>query len=389
MKNVFIIDGLRTPIGGVGQSLKEVSPIDLGAAVIKALIKKNKVKKSLVGEVIIGNVVSAGLGQNPARQCSIGAKLPMEIPAFTVDKVCGSGLKSVILASQAILCGDSNVIIAGGIESASQSPYIFPRNTKLNELNKEDFRDSLINDGLWCSLNDAHMGEIAEYTAKRFRIGKHEQNTYAFLSHKKACRAQKEGFFQKEIVPIKMNGKGVLDIDEKPRKNISLKRLNSLPSAFKPKGSVTAGNSSAPADGAAALILSSEKAIRNKKLKPVAQILGYATVATKADLVFTAPALAIKKCLKASSLKMSDVDIFEVNEAFAIQALLTVKLAKLDIKRLNIFGGAVALGHPLGVSGARGLVTLINALKVRKKKIGVTSVCLGGGCAVSLAIRIV
>lgn len=386
MKEIFIIDGLRTPIGRMGKSLRDVSAVSLGAMLMKTLVEKNNINGSNIDEVIMGNVVSSGLGQNPARQSLIRAGLPVKIPAFTINKVCGSGLKSVILGVQAILSGDSDLILAGGMESVSQSPYIFPRSKKLEDFKTDDAIDSLINDGLWCKLNNTHMGIIAEYTTERFKISREEQDNYALESHQKASFAQEKGLFKKEIVPVEINGKDILDIDERLRKKVSIDTLASLPSAFKHNGTVTAGNSSAPADGAAILILSSEEGLKKLKQTPIARILGYATSAVEPELVFTAPAISIKKCLRAVSLKMSDIDIFEINEAFAVQALLTIKLTGLDIKRLNVFGGTLALGHPLGASGARGLVTLINILKTQKKKTGIVSICLGGGIALSLAI---
>jgi len=388
VNNVYIMEGLRTPIGRAGKSLKDVSPVTLGAIVVKALLKNNMIDGPVADEVILGNAVGAGLGQNPARQVLIRAGLPVETPAFTVNKVCGSGLKSVILAAQSILCGDSNVVIAGGIESASQNPCLLPRNAKTKGADSENVQDSLIVDGLWCSLNNTHMGMIAEYTAEKFKISREEQDSYALESHKKAVCAQENGFFQREIVPVEIAGSVILSHDEKPRKDISIERLSRIKPAFKPGGTVTAGNSPAPADAAAALILTSEQALKKFKTAPAARILGYASVAVKPELTFTAAALAIKKCLKASSLAVCDIDLFEIAESFAVQALLTINEVGFDTRRLNVFGGTIALGHPLGASGARSLVTLINALKTQQKKTGIVSICLGGGCAVSIAVRV-
>lgn len=390
MKDVFIIDGLRTPIGGLGKSFKNISAISLAAIVIEELVKKNKIDKFVIGEGILGNVVGTGLGQNPARQAFVRAGLPAHIPAFTVEKVCGSGLKSVILAAQAIQCEDSDVIIAGGTESASRCPYFVWRDKKTQDIEAvNDACDSLIKDGLWCSLVDIHMGEIADYTAEKFKISRKQQDQYALQSHKKACSAQEKGLFGKEIVPVKLENGHIFDVDEKPRKNTSMEKLARIPPSFKSDGTVTAGNSPHPADGAAVLAIASEEAIRKHKIKPVARILGYASSAVEPKMVFTAAGEAIKKCVKSSSIKMQDIDLFEINEAFAVQAILTIKDMDLDEERVNVFGGTIALGHPLGASGARGLVTLINALKSRGKKIGVTSICLGGGCAVSMAVEII
>lgn len=384
MKDVFVVDGLRTPICGRNQGFKDVPAVRLAAVVLETLLKNNGIKGDHIDEVILGNAVSAGLGQNPARQALIHAGLPFEVPAFTVNKVCGSGLKSVILGVQAIACEDADIIIAGGAESASQCPYILPRDKK-DKISNEDLRDSLINDGLRCSLNGTHMGMIAEYTAEKFKITREEQDNYALESHRKACLAQEAGLFKNEIVPVGTAMGRIVDTDEKPRKT-SIEKLSRVPAAFKPDGTVTAGNSPAPADGSAALILASGKALKKYGITPVARVLGYASVGVRPELTFTGSSLAIKKCLKASSLKIADVDLFDITESFAVQALLTIKETGIDIKRLNIFGGTIALGHPLGASGARSLVTLISALKTQRKKTGVTSVCLGGGCAVSLAI---
>ncbi len=389
MKDIYIVGGLRLPIGGVSQSLKEISAIDLGAIVIKGVLDRVNIDNSLVDEVIMGNVVGAGLGQNPARQAAVRAKLPLSVGAFTINKVCGSGLKSVILGVQAISCGDSDLIIAGGMESASQCPCYFPRNKKFSSLTEDDVIDSLSHDGLLCGLENKSMGEIAEYTAKKFNISRYDQDQYSYNSHRKAIKAIDENLFQKETIPVNLNGQCLLSVDEKPRKNISLEKLSNLPSAFCSEGTVTAGNSSAPADGSAALILSSKEGLKKTKAKPIAKILGYATATTDPKLVFTTSSQAIENCLKATSLRTSDIDVFEINEAFAAQALLTLRQSKLDEQKVNIFGGTVALGHPLGVSGARGLVTLLNVLRTHKKKIGITSVCLGGGSAVSMAVEII
>jgi len=401
MRNVFIIDGLRTPIGKRYKGLRDIPAVKLAAIVIKNLLENNKLEGNFVDEVILGNAVGAGLGQNPARQALIHAGLPYGVPGFTVNKACGSGLKSVILGAQAIACADANLILAGGTENVSQCPSFYLGDKK-NDILKEKnqmalaigsqtialrLKDSLINDGLWCSFNDAHMVTIAEDTAERFKISRKAQDDYALESCRKACEAQGKGLFRKEIVPVQTAADCILDVDEKI-KAISIDELSRMPPVVKLGGSITAGNSPAPADGAAVLILASEKALKKFKIVPRARILGYASAAVDPKLTFTAAALAVKKCLKASSIKMSEVDLFEIGEAFAVQALLTIRELELDIRRLNIFGGSIALGHPLGASGAIGLVTLLNALETKKKKVGISSVCLGGGCAVSLAIQL-
>jgi acetyl-CoA C-acetyltransferase len=387
MKDVFIVDGARSPIGRVSRSLKSVSAINLAAVLIKFLVKKNKLNRTGIDEVILGNVVAAGLGQNIARQALIQGGLSPEVPGFTVNKVCGSGLKSVILAAQAIISESSGLIVAGGTESASQSPYILSRVKKSTEFTVNDLKDSLIQDGLWCNLSPGHMGELAEYTAEKFKISRQEQDEYALASYQKSFLAQRAGLIQKEIVPIKINEKKIISSDDRLKKSITRETLSSLPSAFKAQGTVTAGNSSAPADGSAVLVISSKAGLKKQRLKPLARILGYSSVAVEPKLVFTAAGLAINKCLKVSGLKKSKVDLFEVNEAFAVQALLTARTVGIDPQALNILGGTLALGHPLGASGARGLVTLLNALKTKNKKIGLTSVCLGGGGALAMAVE--
>lgn len=383
----MILDGLRTPIGSKGRSLRDISAVELGAGVTRALLERRRFLQGRIDEVILGNVVGGGLGQNPARQVAFRAGLSVGIPAFTVNKVCGSGLKAVVLAAQAIRLRDARVVLAGGIESASQSPCAFPRGKNLGALLPHDTTDTLVHDGLLCALSGILMGEIAEETARKFKISRRQQDEYALESHRRAALSAREDFFGREIVPVKHNGRVLLDHDEKPRPALSLDILSKLPPAFKAGGSVTAGNSSDPADAAAALLLASARFAREHRLKPQARILGYAAVATDPRAVFTASTLAMTQCLKRCGLKKSDIDVFEVNEAFAVQAILTLRLMKIDIGRFNPFGGAVALGHPLGVSGSRGLVTLMNILRLRREKIGMTSVCLGGGEALAMAIR--
>ena len=383
-KEIFIVDGARTAIGGLGKSLKDISAVTLGAEVIRSLVERNGVDAFSVDEVILGNAVSAGLGQNPARQALVGSGLSPDIPAFTINKVCGSGLKAVTLGTQAILCEDADLIVAGGTENVSQCPQFISKDKE----ESSEGTDSLIKDGLWCELYGDHMGMVAEYTASEFGISREEQDEYALQSQQKAVTAQASGFFDSEIIPIETGEGKVFSADEKPRANTSMKKLLRIPPAFKPGGSVTAGNSPAPADGAAAVILASEEGLKRTSSKPVARILGYAIAAAEPKLVFTAAGLAVEKCLKSSALDMASMDLFEINEAFAVQSILTNRNTGLDEEKLNIFGGTIALGHPLGASGARGLVTLINALRIRKKKIGMTAVCLGGGCAVAMAIEL-
>lgn len=360
------------------KGLKDLGAAKLAATVVKALLKNNKLKGDCVDELILGNAVGAGCGQNPARQAVIQAGLPTSVAGFTVNKVCGSGLKSVILGAQAIACADAQVILAGGAESVSQCPVLFLGDEK---------KDSLINDGLWCAFNNAHMVKVAENTAQRFKISRQKQDDYAFQSYKKAALAQKKGFFKKEIIAVQTAAGNILAVDERIR-DISAEELARLPAVSKVGGSITAGNSPAPADGAAILLLSSVGAAKKFNLTPRARIIGYASSAVEPKLTFTAAAQAIKRCLKNASIRISEVDLFEIGESFAVQSILTAGELGLDMGRLNIFGGTIALGHPLGASGSRGLVTLLNALTIEKKKIGVCSICLGGGCAISLAVQL-
>lgn len=386
LKDVYIVDGVRTPIGKPGGCLKSISAIELGAVVIRELKNRYNLESDSIDEVIFGNVVSAGLGQNPARQALIHGGFSAKVPGFTLNKVCGSGLKAVQLAYNAIKCQDANMIIAGGMESASNSPYVLNRN---DDFEKDLLRDSLLSDGLYCAFKNDHMGVIAEDTSSEHGISREAQDEYALCSQSKALLARDNGLFTKEIIPVEIEGLGKIYLDENIREDTSMKKLARIPTPFKPKGTVTAGNSPRPADGAAALIIASERAMSSHGLKPTAIILSSAVVAVEPEQVFTAPSLAIQKCLKSVSLKLSDVDVFELIEAFAVQALLTIKLTGIEPKKMNLFGGAIALGHPLGASGARGLVTLLNILRSENKKIGVVAVCLGGGCALAMAVKTV
>lgn len=383
---MYIIDGLRTPIGRRGKSLRDISAVKLGSVAIKAILEKNGLEGSCIDEVIFGNTVGAGLGQNPARQALVGAGVPSSVPGYTINMVCGSGLKSVILAARAIACKDAEIVLAGGTESASQCPDILVKDGAKKTPEDKGVQSTLISDGLWCDLAGAHMGTIAEYTAEHFKISKSEQDEYSYRSYSKACAARDKGLFKNEIVQVEIAEGRSFDTDERP-KAISIDELSRAKPAFKPDGSVTAGNSPAPADGAAALIIASEKAVAKYGIRPLARILGYSSVAVEPKLTFTAPALAVKKCLTKSGLKMADVDLFEINEAFAVQAILTIRELEPDPKRVNIFGGTIALGHPLGASGARGLVTLLNSMKTEGKKTGVTCICLGGGCSLAVAVQ--
>lgn len=384
--SIYILDALRTPVGSTFKSLKDFSAAQLGAAVIKELVRRAEIKGESVNEVILGNTVSAGTGQNLARQAAVLAGLPVSTPAFSVNNVCGSGLQSVILAAQAIRCQEAELVVAGGTESASQSPGIIRKEDE--EKNKEEQPlDSVIHDGLRCQITNKHMGELAEFIAEKFKISREEQDQHALESHLKACHAQEQGKFLNEITRITIKDGQYLAQDERPRKNINLERLASLPAAFKKDGTVTAGNSSIPSDGAAAVLLASEAMVKKYKSSPKARILGYASVATDPEMVFTASILSIQECLKKCRLSLKEVDLFEISEAFAVQAIVTQRELKIPSEQMNILGSDVAIGHPLGAAGARILVTLLHALHEQKKKIGLATVCLGGGGAVAVAIE--
>ena len=383
---VFIIDGLRTPVGSYSKSLKDFSVARLGALVIQGLLRRNKIPAESIQEVILGNAVAAGAGQNPARQAVVSAGLPVSIPAFTVNNVCGSGLQAVILAAQAIGCGDKELILAGGMESASQCPHLrfahFP-----DDQNSDGEVESLLYDGLWCLLTNRHMGELAEATAKKFRISRRELDEYALNSHLKAVGARESGKFLPEILPIQLAEKKLLDYDERPRKNLNPEKLASLAPAFAEAGITTAGNSSSPGDGAAALMVASEDFVRKNRLKTSARIVGYSFIGVDPKETFQANVPGIRMCLNNCGLSIDDIDLFEICEAFAAQAVLAQKELQIPPEKINVWGGDLALGHPLGASGARILVTLLGALKDRNLRRGLASVCLGGGGAVSMIVE--
>lgn len=381
MKEIFVIDGVRTPIGSPYRGLKNFSAVQLAAIVIKEIASRNKLGNDLIDEGVIGNTVSSGLGQNLSRQAFFLAGFPDVVPTFSINNVCGSGMQSIILGIQSILSENASLIIGGGTESATHCP-------KISFEDKKKRVDSLVYDGLWCHLTNKHMGELCEDLAEKFLISREEQDKYAFNSYVKACNAQTQGKFQKEIVPIKKKqGDRFFREDEHLRKNIKLEKLLTLSPAFRKKGTITAGNSSAPCDGASMIALASRKAIQRNKLFPRARVLGYASVAVPPKEVFTAGVVSIKECLRKSGLSLKEIDLFEISEAFAAQAIFTQKQLNIPYDKMNIFGGDIALGHPLGAVGTRILVTLIYALIDQKKKKGLACVCLGGGGAVAMIVE--
>ncbi len=390
-----ILSAVRTPIGKFQGALKALPATKLGAIALKAAVERAGVEAGEIEEVIMGNVVQAGEGQAPARQAGIWGGLPVTVGATTVNKVCGSGLKAVVLASQAIRAGDAELFVAGGFESMSRAPYLFPGRSGELKFGNAQLTDALLNDGLWDPFQNWGMGNAAEFIADEFEVSRAAMDQYALGSHQKAVQAIEAGKFKAEIIPVEipggMNGSKIFDTDEGPRKDTSLESLSKLKPSFTPDGKVTAGNSSPMNDGAAAVVIADRKYAENHHLAPLAQIIGYAQAAVDPKFMFAAPAQAIPKLLAKIGWKLSEVDLIELNEAFAAQVLADgYALAEQgwDWNKVNIHGGALALGHPLGASGARLLTTLIYALKDRGARRGIASLCLGGGEAVALAIEL-
>ncbi|HWQ60775.1 MAG TPA: acetyl-CoA C-acetyltransferase [Negativicutes bacterium] len=383
MREVVIVSAARTAIGNFNGSLASLSATQMGAIVIKEALARAGVKAEAVDELIFGNVLQAGLGQNPARQASIKAGLPAEVPSFTVNKVCGSGLKTVNLAAQAIMCGDADIIVAGGMESMSQAPYVLSSKARWGyRMGNEKVVDVMINDGLWCAFNDYHMGVTAENVAEKYGITRQMQDQLAFESQDKAVKAIESGAFKKEIVPVTIKGrKGdiVFDTDEFPRASTTLEALAKLKPAFKKDGTVTAGNASGINDGAAALIVMGADKAKALGLKPLAKIIGYGSGGVDPALMGMGPVSATRKALAKAGLALKDIDLIEANEAFAAQFLAVGKELGFPKEIVNVKGGAVALGHPIGASGARILVTLLHTMQERGAKRGLATLCIGGG----------
>ncbi|MEE8350335.1 MAG: thiolase family protein [Acidobacteriota bacterium] len=392
MRDAYIVSACRTPIGRYWGALKSVSAVQLGTRVVEAAIRRAGIPAEAVQEVIMGNVLSAGLGQNPARQTALGAGIPVPVAAFTIDMVCGSSLKAVMLGGQAIQVGDVEVVVAGGMESMSQAPFLLPRERK-GPSSRQEAQDSMVHDGLWDAYGDYHMGCTAELISEKYELTRCQQDEYALRSHTRAISAIAQGRLQDEIVPIEVPVEGsepvLLDRDEGPRENTSLEALSQLKPVFKDHGLVTAGNSSQISDGAAALTLLSEAALKHWEVRPMARIVASVTTGIEPSLIMMAPVDAIHKVLERAGWSDAEVDLYEVNEAFAAQSVALIKEVPLDPSRLNVHGGAVALGHPIGASGARVLVTLLYALRSRNCSRGVASLCLGGGNAVAIAIELV
>jgi len=391
MPKAVIVGAARTPIGKFLGALKGLSAPELGALVVKEVVGRAGLKPADVEEVILGNVVTAGVGQNPARQAAIKAGLPVTVPALTINKVCGSGLKAVALAAQAIKAGDHEVLVAGGMESMSNAPYLIRGAREGFRLGHGEMVDAMIHDGLWEAYENYHMGCCGEIVAEKYGITRQAQDEYALGSHRKAIAAAGAGRFKAEIVPVTLpQRKGppiVFDTDEAPRQDTSMEALAKLKPAFKEGGTVTAGNAPGVNDGAAALAVVSEERAKKAGLKPIAEIVAYASSGLEPKMVMMAPLEAVRMVFAKTGWKADDVDLFELNEAFSVQSVALVKELAIKPERVNVNGGAVALGHPIGASGARVLTTLLYALKDRKAKKGIAALCLGGGNAVAMAIQ--
>lgn len=391
-KEIVIASAVRTAIGSFQGSLSGVSATKLGGIVLQAALERAGVPKEAVDEVIMGNVLQAGLGQNPARQASIQAGLANEVPSLTINKVCGSGLKAVHLAVQAILSGDSDVVLAGGMENMSQAPYLLEGARSGYRMGDQKVVDSMIRDGLWCAFNDYHMGITAENLCARYEISREEQDEFAAWSQQKAQKAIESGRFRDEIVPVAIpqrKGDPVLfAVDEFPRAGVTAEALGKLKPAFKKDGTVTAGNASGINDGAAALLIMSKEKADELGVKPLARIIANASAGVDPSIMGYGPVPATQRVLEKAGLAMSDIDLIEANEAFAVQSLAVSKALGFDSEKVNVNGGAIALGHPIGASGARILVTLVHELQKREgAKYGLATLCIGGGQGVATAIE--
>lgn len=389
LKEIVLAGGVRTPIGGFCGTLAEVPAPALGSIAIKAALKRANIPADQVNEVIFGNVLGAGLGQNVARQATIGAGLAPSVGATTVNKVCGSSLKAVMLAAQAIACGDSEVVIAGGAENMSSAPYLLPKARNGYRMGNGEIVDSMIRDGLWDVYNNVHMGTCGDRCAEKYQFSRQAQDDFSVASYQRAIEAQKKGYFADEITPVEVKSRKetvTVNTDEGPAR-FNEEKLRALKAAFGTGGTITAGNASSINDGAAAVaVLSAEKAAQ-LGVKPQAKILGYATYSREPEWFTLAPVCAVENLLQKLNLKADQVDLYEVNEAFAVVPMAVMKDLNVPHEKMNVHGGAVALGHPIGASGARVLVTLMESLKQRQGRIGIASLCIGGGEAVALAVQ--
>ncbi len=392
MKNIVIVEALRTPIGAFGGSFKSVSAVELGTTVLKKILDKTQVKPEMVDEVILGNVLHAGLGQNVARQVAVHSGIPEDKTAFTLDMVCGSGLKAIQLATQSIMLGDADIVIAGGVENMSQAAYVSTQHRFGQRLGNSQLIDTLVHDGLTDAFNNYHMGITAENVAQKYAISREEQDQFALESQEKAAKALENHRFADEIVPVSVPQRRkdplIVTTDEYPKVDTSLEKLQQLRPVFLPKeGTVTAGNASGINDGAALLMLMTEEKALELGLTPLVTIESYASAGVAPELMGTGPIPATQKALKKAGLTISDLDLVESNEAFAAQSLAVLKDLKLNPEIVNVNGGAIALGHPIGASGARILVTLIHEMKKRQVTRGLATLCIGGGQGTAVIVK--
>ena len=388
-KTVVITSAVRTAIGSLGGTLKNVPAYKLGSTAISSAIKKSNLKPTEVNEVIMGQVLTGGAGQNPARQASMESGVPKEIPSYVVNQVCGSGLRSIVSGFQSIISNDSNIVVAGGQESMSQAPHVVHlRNGK--KLGDTELIDSMIKDGLWDAFNGYHMGNTAENVAQKFQITRKDQDKFSFDSQTKALKAQKENKFDEEIVPFEIKskkGSSIFKKDEHPREGISINVLEKLKTVFQKDGTVTAGNSSGINDGAAAVVLMSKSEAEKRGIKPLAEIKSWASCGVDPSVMGTGPIPSSNKALEIAGWKSKDLDLIEANEAFAAQSCAVVKELSLPIEKVNVNGGAIALGHPIGASGTRILVTLIHEMTRQNKQKGIATLCIGGGQGVAMCVE--
>jgi acetyl-CoA C-acetyltransferase len=388
--DVVILSGCRTAIGTFGGAFKDVSAVELGTVAVREAVRRSGVRPDQVDEVILGCVLQAGLGMNPARQAAIKAGLPDSIPATTVNKVCGSGLQSAMMAAQAIQAGDVEIVVAGGTENMTRAPYLLPGARWGERLGNGTVVDHMIHEGLTDAFHDIHMGVTAENLVERYGISRADQDAFAAESQRRAESAIKSGAFKDEIVPVAVPGKKGetrVDTDEHPRPGTTAESLGKLKPAFKKDGTVTAGNASGLNDGAAALVVASAERAQRLGLAPIARVVSYASAAVDPKVMGIGPVPAVRKALEKASLGTDAIDLFELNEAFAAQSLAVLRELKLDAEKVNVLGGAIALGHPIGASGARILVTLVHALRARGLRYGLAALCIGGGQGVAMVVE--
>jgi acetyl-CoA C-acetyltransferase len=390
MADAFLLSAVRTPIGKLLGTLADLTAPELGGIVVAEALRRGKVAPERVDEVIMGNVLQAGVGQNPARQAALKAGLPESIAAFTLNKVCGSGLKAVMLAAQAIRAGDADIVVAGGMESMSRAPYLLMGARAGWKYGDQKAVDAMVHDGLWCAFENWHMGEAAEHIAAKCSVVRADQDRFSAQSHQRAAAAWDHGLFQTEVVavPVGSGSKAnVISRDEGIRPDATSDTLAKLKPSFQAGGTVTAGNSSMLSDGAAALVVASGRAVKSLGAQPLVRVVAYSTSGVAPRDIFIAPVSAVRQVLAKAGLALNDIDLFELNEAFAAQMLACGKELGLDESRVNVHGGAIALGHPIGASGARVLVTLLHAMQQRSARRGLASLCLGGGNAVAMIVE--